>query len=155
MLPREILQGPVLYSKIFNGLVDAIQSVNSCFTLPLVLVMFHFFILNLFVFFNLVWTAITDFEKFLFVVATDGVFFVFNYSLQGIMVHASVTTTHAAEKTLVIVSKLVNRKDFARSSRKIFKIFLAQNQCRKLEFENHFFTINWKLLLAVTILKFC
>lgn len=127
MLPRDLLHEPLLFPKIFNVLADAIQTVNSCLTLPLVLVIFHFFILNLFVFFNLAWTAITDFEKFLFVAATDGVFFVFNYSLQGIMTHASVATTHKAEETLVIISKLVNSKDCTRISRKLFKNFLVEN----------------------------
>lgn len=154
MLPRDPLQEPVAFTKAFNGLVDAIQLVNSCLTFPLVLVMFHFFILNLFVFFNLLWTLITDFEKFLFVAATDGVYFVFNYLLQGIMTHASCTTTHEAERTLVIASKLMNKRNCSKSGRKLFKNFLVHNQCRGLKFENMFFTINWKLLLAVRVPAF-
>lgn len=75
-----------------------------------------------------------------------------NYAIQGTMAHTSYTTTREAEETALIVSKIVNSRDTSESNREIFKSFLGQNQFRNLSFQNAFFVINWKLLLAVSLI---
>lgn len=136
--------------KIFHDLSDVIEIINSCVTLPLVSLMLHFFIINLFSLFSLVWTFTIDFEQFPYVFMCDGTFVILNYIIQGIMAHASSSATKEAGRTSVIVSKIINSPYCTGNQRKVFKNFLIQNQYRNLKFQNMFFTINWKLLLAVS-----
>lgn len=122
---------------------------NSCTTFPLLLVVFNLFVSNLTAIFTMVWTLF-NVKLLLLVLTTDCLFVILNCVVQGMMAHAGSSTTQEAEEIAVIVSKIVNNPSCKESNRKVFKNFLVQNQYRKLEFQNEFFVINWKLLLAVT-----
>ena len=95
-----------------------------------------------------------DIQNIYLVLATDGVFIALNYLVQGIFVHASSSTTQEAAQTTVIVSKILNEPLCMNHHRKVLKQFLMQSQHRNLKFETHFFTVNWKFLLAVSLKQF-
>lgn len=139
--------------KIFHDLADLIDTVNSCLTVPLGCLMLHFFVLNLFLLFNNIWSLMRDYESFFLAFTTDGTMIIVNYAVQGTMAHTSYTTAREAEETAVIVSKIINSRDTSENNREMFKSFLGQNQFRNLNFQNAFFVINWKLLLAVSFIQ--
>lgn len=136
--------------EIFHDLADLIQKMNSCTTFPIFLVVSYLFMSNLIAFFSLAW-AFLNFELIFAVLTTDGSFIILNSAIQGIMAHAGSSTTREAEEIAVIVSKIINNPSCPQNDRKVFKNFLLQNQYRNLKFQNDFFVINWKLLLAVII----
>lgn len=135
--------------EIFHDLADIIEIVNSCLTLPLVCLMLHFFILNLFSLYNLIWTFMMDYKNFSIVVSTDATFVALNCIFQGMIAHASYATTKEAKMVLIIISKTINNKSCTRDQCKAFKNFLIQSQYRNLKFQNIFFVINWKLIVTV------
>lgn len=118
----------------------------------MIFVVLHFSFSNMLSCFNFFWTYKNDFENFYFVVATEGSFLLFYFSLQSLFIHSSCSLTDEASKTAVIVSKIINRKFLDNFSDQIFQKFLLQNQYRNLKLETLFFVIDWKLSLAVSLL---
>lgn len=135
--------------EIFHDLSDVIEVMNSCVTLPLVGLILHFFILNLFSLYNLVWTFMMDYKNFAIVVLTDATYVALNYIIQGIMAHASNSSTKKAQQISVTVSKIINNDSCTRGQCKVFKNFLTQSHYRNLNFQNNLFVINWKLIVTV------
>jgi hypothetical protein len=111
---------------------------------------FYFFFSNMLSWFNFYWAYTKEFENFFFVVITEGTFLFFNYMLQVFIVHSSCSLTQEASQTAVIIRKVVNSKFCDKFRERIFKKFLQQNQYRNLKLETLFFTIDWKLLMAVS-----
>lgn len=145
-----------MFLKIFHDLADLIETVNSCLTVPVGFLVLHFFILNLFLLFNNIWSLVRDFESFFLALTTDGTMIILNYAIQSTIAHTSYSTTREAEGISIIVSKIINSAGTSERHREIFKNFLVQNQFRNLNFQNAFFVINWKLLLAVSFFEnFC
>lgn len=143
---------PIVIVMLYHDLCDAIAMINTTLTFPLIFVIFHFFVSNLFASFNHVWTFVQNFKNLVFVLTTDGSWLLYNYILQGIFIHSSVCTSREAKETAIIISKIVNSSDCDRSDRDVFRSFLMQNQYRNLELQTPIFTINWKLCLNVSCL---
>lgn len=145
---------PSLVVTLFHELSDAIQMINSTFTFPLMFVIFHLFIFNLISSYNHLWMFAQDIENFDLLLITDGLQVLLNYVLQSLLTHSSSTTTQEAEETAVIVSKIVNKIEISKAHQKVFKSFLMQKQYRNLKLQTSFFTINWKMMLTVSLTVF-
>lgn len=142
------MQDPEVFFEIFHDLADVILIINSCMTLHIAAVVFYFFVANLVSIFGFIWTTVNT--KFFYMsLSSDLLFFVLNNVTHGIMAYASSSATQEADKIAVTVSKIINGHRCGRIDQKIFKNFLHQHQYRNLNFENVFFVINWKLVLAV------
>lgn len=63
------------------------------------------------------------------------------------MAHAGSSTTKEAEKTAIIVGRIMNNLN---SDCADFDRFLSQIRIRNLHLQNVFFKINWNVLLAVS-----
>lgn len=77
---------------------------------------------------------------------------VFGLGTIAISVSEGSRTTKAAEKTKVIVSKIVHRnQSLTNQDGKVeFILLMTQIQLRNLNLQNCFFTIDWRVLLAVS-----
>lgn len=135
---------------LYHDLCDMIEIINSSLTFPLILVVIHFFVLNLFAIFSHIWIFTQDRENFSVILTTDGVMILLNWFQLCILAHTSTTTTREAEETAVIVSRIVNKHECSKHQQKILKNFLLQNQYRNLKLRTPLFDINWKLLLSVS-----
>lgn len=140
--------------EIYHDLCNVVDMINSTLTFPLVFVIFYFFIMNLFATYNNVYTFFNDPEKLFFVCINDGTWVLVNYVLQSVLIHSSYSTTREAEQSAIIIAKLISSNKCSKIHHDVFSSFLVQNQYRSLKFQTPFFTINWKLLLAVSYLKY-
>lgn len=144
---------PALIVSIYHELCDAIELINESFTFPLNFTLFQYFIMNLFATFNVVWTALRQFNDLVFVLATDGTWILSHFIFQSFMVHLSSKTTREAERTAGIVGKIINTSECCKAHQNVFKKYLLQNQYRNFKLQTSFFTINWKLMLTVSCMK--
>lgn len=142
---------PAIVVSVYHDLCDAIETVNSTFTFPLNFAFFFYFFLNLFAIYNHIWTASSVTKNLGLVLMTDGPWVVFSIFFQSFMCYMSNKTTQEAEKTAVVVSKIINSSGCIKSHRKAFKVFLLQNHYRNLRFQTSFFTINWRMMLMVSL----
>jgi 7tm Chemosensory receptor len=136
-------------TKLFHQLCDMIDMINASFIFPLNFIFFNFFISNILSCFNIFWEYKKE-SDLLYVIANEGSYFVFNYCIQSLCVHASCTLTNEATETSTIVAKITNNQSFDKSSRKLLKSFLTQHQSRNFKLQTCFFTLNWKLILSVS-----
>lgn len=147
-------QNRILSSRVaatfYHDLCDIIDLVNSSFSFPIIFVFLHFFFTNLIALFNHFWVFLKDFRNFKLILVTEGLWIILNYILQSVFVYLIISTSSEAEKTSVIVSRIINAQDCNESHRKVFKGFLVQNQCRNLKLRTALFGINWSLLLSVS-----
>lgn len=135
---------------LYHELCDSIEIINSTFTLPLIFVFFYFFVVNMLTSFTHIWMFSHYLEYVAVLLSSDGVIMILNLILQGVTIHSSCSTTHEAEETAVIVSRIVNSLEYNKQQRKTLKALLVQIQYRNLKFKTPLFIINWKLLLAVS-----
>lgn len=141
---------PTAIPILFHNLCDAVELANASITLPITFVVFHWFILNLLAFFSHVWMIFKEPTYLLFVLITDGAWIISNYAIQTMIIYASSSATKAAEQTSIIICKILAHQECSKSHAEVFKAFLIHNLYRNLKFQTPFFTINWKLLLAVS-----
>lgn len=137
----------ILYDKLYN----LIELTNSTFTFPLILIFFNFFVTNMFSCFNILWTLFHDFEHFFVTLNIEGSAVLYTYIIQAFMVHACCKLFDEASKTAVIIINIMNSEVFDETCERVFKRFLLQNQYRNLKLRTSLFTINWKILMRVTI----
>lgn len=80
----------------------------------------------------------------------NGVSLVFNFLVQIAIVKSGSDLTEEAGMASVIISKIMNEFHFSESQKIDFMFFITQVKARKVDVQNSMFTINWKLLLAVS-----
>lgn len=66
-----------------------------------------------------------------------------------VVIHSGSATTCEAERTSMILGKLISESDYERYLD--FKKFLTQIQTRNLNIQNVFFKINWNVFLTVNV----
>jgi hypothetical protein len=99
--------------------------------------------------YNHVFVFKNNFDAFGFVLINEGYWILNNLINHAVFIHASSSTTQEAEKTSIIIGKIMTKCGLNTTIRTVFKDFLAQNQNRRFKLETCFFVINWKLLLSI------
>ena len=127
--------------------------INNCLTFPMIFVVFYHFISNMLSCFNIIAEYNEAEGKFWLVFFIEGIFVIANYLVLLICIHSCYCLSNEAEKALNIVSGLVDTKMCTAGTKKMLKSFLTQSQFRKFKLETCFFTLDWKLILAVSFFK--
>jgi hypothetical protein len=109
-------------------------------------------IVNLFSCYDHILVYATESRYFFDTIVTEGLSTMFTFSLQVLFIYTAVKTSEKLRETPIIVSKIINSENCSENNRKILKIFLAQIHYRNLNFENLLFVIDWKLMLAVSLI---
>lgn len=141
---------PAIIVSIYHDLCEAIELVNTTFTFPLNFIFFHYFVLNLFAIYNLIWTFSSDIGNLAYVFSTDGLYVVYHLVFLSFMIYQSTKSTGEAKQFANVIGKIVNNPECSKSHQKIFKTLLLQNQNQNLQFHTEFFTINWRTMLTVS-----
>lgn len=133
-----------LFMQLYNDLCDAIESVNSIFANQLIFVLTTFICTNVFQ----IYGALRETNGF--VILIGGAWVIIFYSMQFFMAHAGSSTTNEAERSIVMVAKIAGAKKISEDLKWSLNSSLIQMRCRNTKLENIFFTINWRLVLAVS-----
>ena len=82
--------------------------------------------------------------------AVNSVYVVIQFLLKVLISHVGDSTTSEAEKVKILLAKSANSLSVNSPSRLILNDILIQFDTRNLNLQNVFFTIDWKVLLAVS-----
>jgi hypothetical protein len=137
--------------EILHLLWDAIDAINNLFTFQMIFIVFHLFVSNILSCFNIISASIHN-EEFAIVLFSEGSFVVVNMFAQMVCVHSCYSLTTEAERSSVLISRLNNRNSCGKVL-KLCKNLLIQADKRNFKVQNCFFTLNWKLLLTVSLLR--
>lgn len=142
-------------SQFYNKLCDLIEILNSTFTLQLVFVMISITIVDIFAAYGIICEFLTNQSiRLKFLIIGNSTWISVQCAIKFFMAHCGSSTTNEAEKSLIIVSKLadrINEKDLKTEAS--LNLVITQMRVRNKNLENVFFTINYKLILAVSFLN--
>lgn len=141
-----------IITELYFKLCECINQVNSIFTFPLIFVAVIILVSITFSIYELLREFTKDAGGFVLVVLIGDCAAIISEVLCMIfVVHSGSSTTNEAEKTLLLVTKIINQRSTSEVNKKSFQNFLIQVQYQNFKFENCFFTINWKLIAAVRL----
>jgi len=137
--------------ELYHILCDAIEVANSTFTTPLTFIVINFLLTNIFALYG-------GLREVLLETNIAGLAMISNLShisiqnaINVLMIYAGSVTTNEAEETNAIISKIIASNQRNKTLLSNCHDFL-QIRNRNVKLQNIFFTINWKLLLAVSSL---
>lgn len=141
-----------VFSELYSELCDSIELINSTFTLHLVFVMTSLLSTDVLAVYGAVREFQSSISRFGFLIIANTTWMCIQYLIKAFMAHAGSSTTNEAERSLVLVTKLIITFQFDLEIKTDLNCLLTQIQVRKKNLENNFFAINWNLILSVRIL---
>lgn len=124
--------------------------INKTFTGQLVFVMAQFMSIEIFGGYGLLREVLSTSGKY-FLVVGNLTWIVTQYPVKFFMASAGSGLTNEAEKSLVLITKLINRARYDHQLRSQLNNLLIQLQCRNKKLSNAFFTVNYNVILVVRI----
>lgn len=142
-----------LFDELYNDLCDAVETINSTFTLHLVFVMTSFLASDVFAAYGILREYLSGSKRLLPIMLGNFSWMAIQYSIKVLSVHAGSSTSNEAERTIIIIARTagtLNPNDSLKSELDSFSLHM---RCRNKKLENVFFFIDWTLILVVNILS--
>lgn len=139
-----------LFSELYDDLSDLVEMVNQTFTTQLIFVMAQFMSIEIFGGYGILREMLSTSRKY-FLIVGNFFWIIFQYPVKFFMASAGNNTTNEAEKSLVLITKLINRARYDDSLRCRLNNLLIQLQCRNKKLFNVFFTVNYNVILLVRL----
>lgn len=151
-----------IFTELFHDLCDAIESINQLFTFHLSPAIFFMLVIDIFGAYGIIREFISTSNQDVDGNDHNAIYLIFsNVIYSGIQLMFKIwaasighTTTSEAERTKVILAKLMNRMSPNSVSRCNFYSAIMQCQTRNLKLQNQFFVIDWNIVFAVTPFKY-
>ena len=140
--------------KAHQKLCDGIDLVNSTFTLHLASILIDIIIIKTFSFYGVLWELMSGSNFQDITIAQYSFWLTVIYILQIIICFVGSSVAENAKETNKIVSKILNESVFDGEITLNLQNFINRANCRNLNLQNSFFTMNWKLLVQVSTTKF-
>lgn len=142
-----------LFSELYNDQCDGIEIINSTFAMHIAFVMTSLMLTDVFAAYGILRGCLSSSGYILQFLLFSNTFWVaMQYGIKALIAHAGTSTTAEAEKSLVLVTRLVEATNSDKELTTDLNFLLIQMQCRNKNLQNHFFTINWSLILAVSFI---
>lgn len=138
-----------LFSELYYDLCDAINIVNATFTIHIVFVMINLLLTDVFVAFGTIREFLMQARKSRFLVLANSAWIALHYGIKTLVAYAGSSTTKEAEKTLILVTKLIGMTNSDKELKTDLNFLLIQMRSRNKNIRNNFFIINYKLILTV------
>lgn len=142
-----------LFSELYGDLCDCIEVINSTFTTPIVFVTMSLLAIDVFGGYGILREFIlrdTNQKVIMFFIVANGSWIVIHYGIKAFLCHAGTSTTNEAEKSLLLIIRMISQSS-NQESKSDLNSLLIQMRCRNKKLRNGFFTINWNLILAVSV----
>lgn len=139
------------FAQLSQILFDTIDALNSTFTFHIASILFNILVFKIFAIYQILFDFSSDSTKKMFVLLINGSWLGMQCILQAMISHGGSLVTKNARKISVTVSTILNNFELSNELATKLQNFLARIQCRNHEVQNVFFTINWKLSVAVII----
>lgn len=147
-----------IFTELYHDLCDAIESINQLFTFHLSPIIFFMLVIDIFgsygVVRDLIATSNTNddpnyFAKALYLIFSNMIYSGFQMIFKIVAAMIGSATTQEAEKTKVILAKIMNRMSSNGIKSSDLFTTLLQCQTRNLKLQNQFFIIDWNIVFAV------
>lgn len=140
-----------LFTELYNDLCDAIEMINSTFTRHLIIVTLSLLLTDVFAAYGILREFMTRSQKLGFYLLSNGSWIVMQLAFKCLMVYSGSSTTKEAEKSVTIVTRAAGKLEINDVIKADLNSLLLQMRCRSKSIENSFFTINWTLIVAVSL----
>lgn len=141
-----------LYSELYNDLCDSIQLVNSTFTFQLIFVILTLLSADIFAAYDTLRGIMDDdSNQKRCMMWANFVWLSIQYLIKILMAYGGSSSTDEAEKSFVIITRLIESSCDNNELKVDLNFLLNQMRGRNLKHENILFTINFKLVLAVSV----
>lgn len=140
-----------LFAELYDELCDLIELLNKTFTNQLVFVMAEFMSIEIFGGYGILREALSTSRKY-FLLVGNLIWIMFQYPVKFFMASAGSSTTDEAEKSLVLIAKLIIRTKYDDLLRSRLNNLLIELQCRNKKISNVFFTVNYNVILLVRLM---
>lgn len=138
-----------LFTELYNKLCDILQVISSTFTLHLIIVMLNFTAVEIFGGYGIVREVLLPSRNVLNLIASF-VWILSQYPIKFFMASSGSSTTEEAEKSLVLISKIITSTgEHDQEYKNALNIVLHQMQVREKRLSNIFFNIDYNIILAV------
>lgn len=138
------------FTRIFQNLHDGIELLNSTFTFQMIAIIINTLIIKTFAAYGIVYEILSNSKRLKFVLLQDAAWLIMQYLLQMLVCYVGSSVTMNVNATEVIISKLLNDLELNDELVNKLQNFLTRINHRTLDVGNDLFTINWKLLVAVS-----
>jgi 7tm Chemosensory receptor len=153
-----------IFVQIFHELCDAVDSINQLFTFQLTPTMFLMTVIDIFGAYGIIrehFTTTDDaksqnekdphyYETGIYLIISNVVYSSTQFFFKAWAASVGHACYSEAEKTKVILAKIMNRMSPVNISRCDFYAALMQCHTRNLKLQNQFFIIDWSIVFAVS-----
>jgi hypothetical protein len=129
---------------------DAIEHINSLFSVHLIPVMFAMLMMDIFVIYKAVRFMLSTAEIYKSLIISY--YIVIHFMLRSAIAHYGHTLTSAVLELKSKVARLIIDLPINHDSREAFNEFLRQIETRNYRMETVFFSINWNIVISVSVL---
>jgi hypothetical protein len=141
-----------IYSELYDNLFEVIDLINSNFTVHLIFVLIRFVATDIFAFYTVLKEFLSGSEKtFHFELICNIYWISAHFGMKCFIAFMGSSTTKEVEKSSLIILKASVLLDSNHVMQKDLKIIQNQLQIRNRNIENKFFTINWNMILNVSV----
>lgn len=139
-----------LFTELYNNSCDNLQTINSAFTPQLIIVMIIFMTIEIFGGHGVVQEIISQKRSLTNLIASS-IWVLSHYPMKFFMAYSGNSTTMEAEKSLVLISKMIaNVDDYNIQHKSTLSILLQQLQVSEKKLSNIFFNIDYNVILVVS-----
>lgn len=141
-----------LFAEVYHDLCDALDKINSVFTVHLITMLLSMLIIDIFTAYgfarHLFWNISENSKEV--IIFSNSFYLIFHLMLKSSISDIGHTTRAAGEGVRTMVAKVTNDQPNKSEMRLHFHDILIQFQTRNLKLRNIFFVIDWNIVLAVS-----
>lgn len=150
LLPPPVKLDLRLFTELYNNLCDTLLIINSTFTPNLIVVMTIFMTIDIFGVYDVVREIMSPSRNIANLIGSS-FWVLLQYPMKIFMAYSGSSTTKEAEKSSVLISKMITSTGEHNSQHKnSLSITLHQMQIREKRLSNIFFNIDYNVILAVS-----
>lgn len=137
------------FAESYNKLCDILQIINATFTLHLVITLLNFMAIEIFGGYGVIRELTLPSRNFMNLIASLA-WILSHFPIKIFMAYSGKSTTEEAERSLVLVSKIIiNTEDHHKEQKNALNIILHLLQVREKKLSNVFFSIDFNIILVV------
>jgi hypothetical protein len=136
----------MLFAEIYHDLCDALEMINSLFTSYLISTLFFYILLDTFSFYTIFQLRGGNMPEAIFMIFFRIAYFITISSAS----HIGYSTTCVGESIKTDIAKIMNEFPAYHYKKTPYYDLLKQFNVRNLKLQTVFFTIDWKIVLAVS-----
>lgn len=139
-----------LFSALYNDLCDAIAIANSTFTNQIVIVIINLLLTDVLTAYGWLREFMSRTHLLMFLSFLNFMWISCEYAIKAMIAHSGSSTTNEAENSLVLLTRVIENLKSNEKMKADMNLLLTQMRYRNKKLQNIVFTIDWKLVLAVS-----